>query len=127
VAGPGSRPVPRASMSRRYGLQAGGGVELGAVQSGPSPVVGSGRLVKATGPALCSPLNGVDPTKPHGAAFAGLSNQKPTWNVFVGASPTAGSKPKIWSSRIVLIVTLDVPSLFTWTSDWYQARPKFVN
>jgi len=40
-----------------------------------------------------------------GAASSGLLNQKPTWNVSVGASFTSGSKPKIWSSRIVLMRT----------------------
>ena len=47
--------------------------------------------MNASGPALCSPLNGVGtPVKPHGAASAGLLNQKPRWNVFVGARRDVG-------------------------------------
>ncbi len=54
----------------------------------------------AKGPALCSPLNGVGLVGSkwqlgRAAASRGLSNQKPTWNVFVGAKCTSGSKPKI--------------------------------
>ena len=44
----------------------------------------------------------------------------------MGTSPLSGSNPKIWSSRIVLIVTEPVPSDPTSRSDWYQASPKFV-
>jgi hypothetical protein len=51
--------------------------------------------MNANGPAWCSPLNGVNPVNPHAAASEGRLNQKPTWNVFVGLSPTAGSNPKI--------------------------------
>ena len=53
------------------------------VSNGPWPVVESGRLIMAFGPALCSELNGVGlvGSKPHAAASSGLSNQNPTWNV----------------------------------------------
>jgi len=51
----------------------------GCVQSGPSPVVAFGRVMKATGPAVCSPLNGVGRSVValHGWASATLSYQKP--------------------------------------------------
>ena len=70
------------------------------MQSGPSFVVGSGTLIIASGPALCSPLKGVNllgsfAGKPHVALSCGLLNQKPRWKVFVGASPASGSNPKI--------------------------------
>src|SRR5215469_4373877 len=88
------------------------GVEelFGFVQSGPNPVLASGTLIMANGPALCSPLNGVGLVGSKwqlgsAAASCGLSNQKPRWNVFVGAKRTSGSKPKISSRRIVLIWT----------------------
>src|SRR5205085_2191434 len=42
------------------------------------------------------------------------------WNVLVGGRATSGSKPKIWSTRMVLSGVLLLPS----TSDWYQASPK---
>jgi hypothetical protein len=35
-------------------------------------VVALGRLIIASGPAWCSPLNGVNPVKPQAAASAGL-------------------------------------------------------
>jgi hypothetical protein len=52
----------------------------GCVQSGPSPVLASGVLIIASGPALCSPLKGVGfcGLKPQATASAGSSNQKPT-------------------------------------------------
>src|SRR5262245_35440306 len=68
---------------------------FGLVHRGPRSKVASGRVMKASGPALCSPLKGVVPVKPHAAASAGSLNQKPTWKVFVGSRPTAGSNPKI--------------------------------
>ena len=41
-------------------LQLAGVVELfGLVQRGPKPLLASGTLIIANGPALCSPLNGV--------------------------------------------------------------------
>ena len=75
----------------------------GCVQSGPSPVLASGVLIIASGPALCSPLKGVGfcGLKPQSAAAFGSSNQKPTLKVPVGASATVGSKLKLSSSRIV--------------------------
>src|SRR5689334_512016 len=104
-------------------------LETGLVHSGPSPVLAFGRVMKATGPALCSPLNGVGTSVVllHGWASATLLNQNPTCSVWVGARPTSGSKPNIWSSRIVLIATLPVPLELVSTSDWYQAMPKLVN
>ena len=81
-------------------------IETGSVQSGPSAVVASGRVTNASGPAWCSPLNGVTPVKPHGWASAGLLNQNPRWKVFVGASAMSLSTPKIWSRRTVRIVAL---------------------
>jgi len=47
-------------------------------------VEGLGKLMKAFGPAFCSPLNGVGlvGSKPQGWASAGLLNQRPTWNVW---------------------------------------------
>src|SRR6476469_591940 len=82
--------------------------------------------MNASGPALCSPLNGVLPVNPHGAASAGSLNQKPTWNVLVGGRLVAASKPKIWSRRIVLICTVALPDESVSMSDWYQAIPKLV-
>jgi hypothetical protein len=68
-----------ASKNSFQGLQLAGTVEvLGLRHSGPRPVVAFGTLIIATGPAWCSPLNGVKPVNPHGAASAGLLNQKPT-------------------------------------------------
>ena len=58
--------------------------EIGSVQSGPRLVVRLGRVTKASGPAWCSPLNGVAPVNPQRCASAGLLNRKPRWNVFVG-------------------------------------------
>src|SRR5437763_16010795 len=78
-------------------------LEIGSVQSGPRLVVASGRVTNASGPAWCSPLNGVVPVKPQFAASAGLLNQKPMWNVFVGGRATSLSTPKIWSNKIVRI------------------------
>ena len=63
--------------------------------------------------------------KPQAAASAGSLNQKPTLKVFTGGTPRLASKPKIWSSRIVLIVTWPLPSWLVCRSDWYQAKPKF--
>ena len=47
-------------------------------------------------------MNGVgsEALKPQGAASLGWLNQKPIWNVLVGAKFAAGSKPKIWSMKI---------------------------
>src|SRR5205807_8355211 len=89
--------APASLVLRVYGLQPLGLLESGSEHSGPRPVLAFGRLMNATGPAWCSPLNGVNMPcgKPHGTASAGSLNQKPTWNVFVGARLTSGSKPKI--------------------------------
>src|ERR1700687_5745358 len=84
----------------------------------------------ATGPALCSPLNGVglvvSKVQPFRLASFGSLNQKPTWKVLVGVKDASGSKPKIWSSRMVLIVALNCPRLLARKSLWYQASPKLV-
>ena len=55
----------------------------GETQSGPRFVAATGIEIIASGPALCSPLNGVGVAtlKPQGAASLGMLNQKPTWNV----------------------------------------------
>src|SRR3954451_24561455 len=87
--------------------------------------------MNATGPALCSPLNGVglvtSKTQPSTFASLGLLNQNPTWNVLIGLGLLwSGSKPKIWSSRIVLMVALNDPWLLASRSDWYHAIPKLV-
>ncbi len=52
----------------------------GETQSGPRFVAATGIEIIASGPALCSPLNGVGlvTSKPHGAASSGLLNQNPT-------------------------------------------------
>src|SRR3954454_5088979 len=123
VSMPRSMPRSGACRSPRQGMQCAGVVDVGFTQSGPSPLA-RGRVMKATTPAWCSPLNGVTVVTPHGLVSAGLSNQKPTWNVLVGARFLSGSKPKIWSSRIVLICTDAEPDEFVVMSDWYQARPK---
>src|SRR5262249_39592286 len=71
--------------------------KIGLPHRGPSLVVALGRLIIASGPAACSPLNGVLPEKPQADAAAGSLNQNPTWKVLVGGSggDSAGSKPKI--------------------------------
>jgi hypothetical protein len=72
---PPSRGVPI------QGLQLADVVEVsGLVHSGPRPVLASGRLIIATGPDLCSPLNGFGfvGSKPQSFAALGSSNQKPT-------------------------------------------------
>jgi hypothetical protein len=76
--------------------------------------IASGREIIASGPALCSPLNGVGfvTSNPQLCASFGLLNQNPTLNVFVGARPVAASKPKIWSSKMVRIDVYDFPSWF---------------
>src|ERR1700693_5979683 len=91
-------PSPRVHA---HGLQLKGALEVGLRHRGPRSVVASGTLSIASGPAMCSPLKGVVPVKPHAAASAGLLNQKPTWKVLVGARVASGSKPKIWFSRMV--------------------------
>src|SRR5262249_18623077 len=86
------------TASSAYGLQRTGDVEVsGLLHKGPSCVSGSGTLIIAKGPAICSPLNGVGlfTLKPQAAASFGSLNQKPTWKVLVGGSCTSGSKPKI--------------------------------
>src|SRR5690349_19251350 len=85
----------RCCCTNVYGLQV--PLLLGLVHSGPRLVVASGTLIMATGPALCSPLNGVGwvGSKPHFLAELGLLNQKPTWKVLSGAKLASGSKPKI--------------------------------
>lgn len=97
---------------------------------GPGPRLGSesGKEIMALGPALCCPLNGVGlfALKPQVAASFGLSNQKPTCSVFLGNKLVAGSKPKIWSSQMVLIAMSTFPLLSAVRSDWYQAKPKLV-
>src|SRR6516164_10250830 len=100
----------------------------GAVHSGPSCVSALGREIMALGPALCCPLNGVGlvTSKPQASASLGLLNQKPTWKVFVGSRLAAGSNPKIWSSKMVLIAISTFPLLSDWRSDWYHANPKLV-
>src|SRR6516164_2315532 len=97
----------RCAVRRLYGLQLIVLPEIcGFEHKGPRPVVPSGTLIIASGPAFWSPLNGVRlvGSKPHAAASCGLSNQKPTWNVWVGATSGApvaepgcgsASKPKI--------------------------------
>src|SRR5215831_15053910 len=48
------------TASSAYGLQRTGDVEVsGLLHKGPSCVSGSGTLIIAKGPAICSPLNGV--------------------------------------------------------------------
>src|SRR5689334_10723792 len=94
------------------------------MHSGPRCEWGFGLLMNASGPAFCSPLNGVvGGLAMQPLASAALSNQKPTWNACVGFTEP-GSKPKIWSSRMVLIFVVLVPVDPTETSDWYQASPK---
>src|SRR5215831_10543600 len=93
--------------SRHYGLQLIGFVSsFGLVHNGPRLVFASGTVMKATGPALCSPLNGVglvtSNTHPSTFASLGLLNQNPRWNVLIGFGLLwSGSNPKIWSSRMV--------------------------
>ena len=60
---------------------------MGTVHKGPRLVFAFGMLIRAFGPAACWPLKGVGffESKPQGAAALGSSNQKPTWNAFVGA------------------------------------------
>src|ERR1041385_8036489 len=70
---------PRAAPVQ--GLQLTGSVVVsGLVHSGPRPVLASGKLIMATGPDLCSPLNGFGfvGSKPQSLAAFGSSNQKPT-------------------------------------------------
>src|ERR1700733_9847710 len=72
------RPPPQG----RQGLQPLGCEGSGSVQSGPSLVCGSGTLIMARGPALCSPLKGVNLVgslagKPQAAASFELLNQNP--------------------------------------------------
>src|SRR5690348_14116207 len=99
---------------------------LGLVHSGPNSVCELGTDIMAFGPARCSPLNGVICVglNTQATASAGLLNQNPTWRVLIGVRPAAGSKPKIWSSRMVLIVTSASPLSFDSRSLWYQAGPK---
>src|ERR1700722_1791225 len=61
---------------------------VGLVQSGPRFAGSTGAEIIASGPALCSPLNGVGlvTSKPQAAASFGLLNQKPRWKVLVGFS-----------------------------------------
>src|SRR5262249_16937954 len=87
----------------------------------------SGTLIIASGPAWCSPLKGVGfvTSKPHVCASFGLLNQKPTWNVLIGfTGDSSRFTPKIWSARMVWILTRASPSSSACTSGWYQARPK---
>ena len=53
---------------------------VGDVQRGPRFAGGTGSEIIASGPALCSPLNGVGfvTSNPHAAASLGSLNQKPT-------------------------------------------------
>ena len=90
-------------------------VPAGATQAKVAAAITSD--IMAFGPALCSPLNGVGVRKPHAEASFGLLNQKPTWKVLIGARPTAGSKPKIWSSKMVLIATSASPLSLASRSD----------
>src|SRR5216684_5929134 len=75
-----------------YGLQV--PLLFGLVQSGPRSVCASGTLIIATGPALCSPLNGVgcvtSKVQPFLLASFGSLNQNPTWKVLVGARAASG-------------------------------------
>src|SRR5215831_6662534 len=93
--------------SPNYGLQLMGSVSsFGSVHNGPRLVFESGTVINATGPALCSPLNGVGlvTSNVHPSTFAslGLLNQNPRWNVLIGLGLLwSGSNPKIWSSRMV--------------------------
>src|SRR5690349_5783943 len=86
-----SSPPLSMAAAVQFALQLAGVVELfGFVQRGPNPDLASGTLSMAKGPALCSPLNGVGLVGSkwqlgRAAASSGLSNQKPRWNVFVGA------------------------------------------
>src|SRR5215471_12513945 len=95
------RPSKLSKYVPAYGLQLIGLVFLlGLVHSGPRLVVAFGTLMKATGPALCSPLKGVGllTLKTHPSTFAsfGLLNQNPTWNVLIGLGLLwSASKPKI--------------------------------
>jgi hypothetical protein len=100
-------------------LQPDGTAAHGLRQSGPRPVFSLGTLIIAAGPALCSPLKGVGcvTSKPQDLALAGLWNQKPTWNVFVGARSTSGSKPKIWSTKIENSEVVALPSASAVRSD----------
>jgi len=74
-------------VTMSYGLHVAGWVDkLGLRHNGPRFVIALGTLIMASGPALCSPLNGVGlvGSKPQAVASAGLLNQNPTWKVFVG-------------------------------------------
>ena len=67
-------------LRAEYVLQVTGEVEkFGSLHSGPRPDAASGTLIIATGPALCSPLNGVKffGSKLQAAASSGLLNQNP--------------------------------------------------
>src|SRR5262249_24120323 len=100
---PRPAPVPGGASPSVHGLQVNEPppAEIGSVHSGPRFVTASGRVTNASGPALCSPLNGVEPVKPQSDASAGLLNQNPRWNVLVCVSDTSLSTPKIWSSSTV--------------------------
>ena len=52
--------LDRVAPMKRQGLQPLGCEGSGSVQRGPSWVCGSGTLIMASGPALCSPLKGVN-------------------------------------------------------------------
>ena len=74
---------PALNRRQNQGLQLPGCSGSGSVQSGPNCVAGSGALIIAKGPALCSPLNGVNwvgssAGNPQSAASFGLLNQNPT-------------------------------------------------
>src|ERR1700722_4689922 len=98
VGSSGSKPLSSGPVAR-----------VGLVQSGPRPAGSTGTEIIASGPALCSPLNGVGllTSNPQGCASFGLLNQKPKWKVLVGFSTvvagvvdvagttTSASNPKI--------------------------------
>jgi len=60
----------------------------GETQSGPRFVAATGIEIIASGPARCSPLNGVGlfTSNPQDLASSGLLNQNPTWYVLTGGS-----------------------------------------
>ena len=60
---------------------------------------------------------------PQRCASAGLLNQNPRWNVFVGEKTTSLSTPKIWSSRTVRTLALPDPSVLTCRSDSLHREP----
>ena len=100
---------------------------LGLVHSGPNLVVAFGTLIMATGPALCSPLNGVGLVTSNPQA-ARRRVVKPEANIEgVGRDRTAADRSRRSGPAEWCGCSPGITPAFGCRSLWYQANPKLFS